>query len=113
MLELIIGLVGWLVYGFVITRLVRRWLFERRISDTQAAFLTASRSSIVFLYGAIVVAINAGGITSGVIVLFWLSVFVTVIGTWGLRWLMPDLRQAIGRDRLRQRGHDHEDDRRG
>ncbi len=105
-LELIIGLLGWLIYGHVIIRLVQRLLLEGRISDTQAAFLMASRTSIAFLFGAIIVAIDSGGITFGVIFLLLFSVFVTVIGTWGLRWLVPDPRASIRRDWLRKHRRD-------
>lgn len=112
-LELIIGLVIWVIYGFVIIRLVRRWLLEGRISDTQAAFLMASRTSIAFLFGAIIVTIDSGGITTGVIFLLLFSVFVTVIGIWGLRWLVPDLRASVRRDWLRKRRRERADDQLG
>lgn len=110
-IEAIIGLVGWVVYTLVIVRLVRRWLLEGRISDTQAAFLITSRTGIAFLFGAIIVAIDSGGINGVVIYLFLLGVFITAFETWATRWIVPDLRQSVRRDWLRKHSRAHEDDR--
>lgn len=111
-IEAIIGLVVWVVYGLVIIRLVRRWLFERRISKTQAAFLFASWWSLWFLYGAIIVAIESRGMTGAVLFILLIGTLLILFGTWGLRWLMPDLHGAIIQDELRKRGQDRVDDRR-